>query len=323
MSNSIRRVGVIGAGLMGHSLAVVHAIGGLDVKLQDIDAGALARAPGLMDAVFATLIETGTITAPAASAARNRITIEPSLGETVRDADLVVKAVVEKPDVKRAVFAEIARHAPAHTIVASNTSHLDIFPLVPDAIATRTVIAHWYTPPYIVDLVDLVGGEHSDPQAIETLRALYRGMGKQPIVLRRFIAGYVANRIQAAISQEVFRLLDEGYASAADIDAAVIHGLALRIPILGHLMKADFTGIEMVRNALANRSYEPPPPRLNSPSIDRLLEEGRKGVMSGAGFFDYGDKSPEELFRERDRQLLALKKLLAGFQPLGTPRAGE
>ena len=105
----------------------------------------------------------------------------------------------------------------------------------------------------------------------------------------------------------MFHLLDEGIASPREIDDAVIHGLSLRIPILGHLAKADFTGLPLLQHALRNASYQPPAPRTSSASLDALCADGRTGVMSGRGYFDWGDRSPEELFRERDRKLLALK----------------
>jgi 3-hydroxybutyryl-CoA dehydrogenase len=111
----------------------------------------------------------------------------------------------------------------------------------------------------------------------------------------------------------VFKLLDEGFASPRDIDDAVIHGLALRIPVLGHLAKADFTGLGLTQRALANASYTPPPQRTRSETLDALCAAGRTGVMAGRGYFDWGDRAPAELFRERDRKLLALKRAMAGI----------
>ena len=96
----------------------------------------------------------------------------------------------------------------------------------------------------------------------------------------------------------------------------MIHGLALRTPILGILAKADFTGLNLLKDALAHRTYTPPEPRGRSDTLDKLLAEGRTGVMSGKGFFDWSGQSPEALFRERDRRLLALKKAMRGIGPL-------
>lgn len=310
MTKPIDTVAVLGAGIMGHALALVHALGGCRIVLQDVSSAARAKAPELIDAALDTLVGGGEIDRAAADAARARIAVVEDLETAVSGSDLVVEAVVEDPEVKRALFARIDACAPAQALIASNTSYLDIFPMVPTSRARTTLIAHWYTPPYLVDLVDLVGGPATDPAAIETLRALYAGWGKKPVVLQRFIPGYVANRLQAALTREVFFLLDEGYASAQDIDDAVIHGLALRIPLLGHLRKADFTGLDLVRRALANATVKLAPDQTRSATLDRLVDAGRTGVMGGAGFFDYGGRSPDELFRARDERLLSLKRHL-------------
>lgn len=310
MTKMIADVAVLGAGTMGHALALVHALGGVRVRLYDTDAAALARAPRLIDAALATLTEGGEIDEFAAAAARARIATTDDLATVLAEADLVVEAVVEDVAVKRALFAAIDRLAPVDALIASNTSYLDIFPLAAPRRAATTLIAHWYTPPYLVDLVDLVGSDATDPAAIATLNDLYAGWGKKPVVLRRFIPGYVANRLQAALSREVNWLLDEGYATAQDIDDAVIHGLALRMPVLGHLKKADFTGLDMTRRALANATVVPAPDRTRCETLERLLAAGRGGVMSGAGFFDYGGRAPDALFRARDARLLSLKQHL-------------
>ena len=315
-------IAVVGAGLMGHALALVYALGGHRVRLTDSSPKTLARAPDLMATALATLVEGGEADA---SWTRERLAgaVRPcaTLAETVTGAALIVEAIVEERDAKRTLYGELAGLIDQTAILASNTSHLDVFPLVPDALQRRSLIAHWYTPPYIVDLVDVVGGPRTDPQVVETVRALIAALGKHPVVFGKFVPGYVANRIQAAISQEVYRLLDEGVVTPREIDESVIHGLALRIPILGHLAKADFTGLPLVQRGMANRKDEPPPvPRAGSETVDRLMAAGHSGVMSGRGFFDWGGRSPEDLFRDRDRRLIALKQAL---RKLGGPLEGK
>jgi 3-hydroxybutyryl-CoA dehydrogenase len=267
-----------------------------------------------MATALATLTEAGEVEA---SWDRQRLSHAvrclPSLPDTVAGAKLVVEAIVERPDAKRALYAQLEKLMDGDAILASNTSNLDIFPLVPDSLQTRAVIAHWYTPPYLCDLVDLCPGPRSDPAAITTVRDMVRAMGKVPVVFRQMVQGYVANRLQAAMGLEVQRMLDEGWVTPKDIDDSVIHGLALRMPILGIMAKADFTGLPLMQQGMANRSYTPPEVRGRSEALDRLIAEGRTGVMSGKGYFDWGDRSPEELFRERDRKLLALKQALRGI----------
>jgi 3-hydroxybutyryl-CoA dehydrogenase len=310
-------VAVIGAGLMGHALALVFALGGHQVRLTDNDAETLARAPGLMATALATLAEAGET-----DASRDRpwlstaVRCEPSLADTVKGAALVVEAVVERPDVKRTVYAQLETMMEPDAILASNTSNLDIFPLVPQGLQQRTVIAHWYTPPYLCDLVDLCPGPATNPAAVTTVRDIVAAMGKVPVVFKQMVQGYVANRLQAAMQLEVYRLLDEGLVTPKDIDDSVLHGLALRIPILGIMAKADFTGLMLMQQGMKNRSYTPPVPRENSETLDALIADGRTGVMAGKGYFDWGGRGPEELFRQRDRKLLALKQALRAIGPM-------
>ena len=310
-------VAVVGAGLMGHALALVFALGGHAVRLTDNSAETLQRAPALMATALATLSEAGEVDATwTPQRLAQSVRCVPSLAETVAGAKLVIEAIVERPDAKRAVYEQLLPLMDAGAILASNTSNLDIFPLVPDALQSRTVIAHWYTPPYLCDLVDLCPGPHTDPAAITTMRDMVQAMGKTPVVFKQMVQGYVANRLQAAMQLEVYRLLDEGLVTPKDIDDSVIHGLALRIPILGIMAKADFTGLLLMQQGTRNRSYTPPEPKGRSETLDRLIAEGRTGVMAGKGYFDWGGRSPEELFRERDRKLLALKQALRKIGPM-------
>ena len=311
------RIAIVGAGLMGHALALVYALGGHQVRLTDKDPVALRRAGGLMEKALATLQEADEVEAGWTNDRLHAaVTRLPLLSETVKDAELIVEAIDENPDAKRALFVEMDGVAPMEAIIASNTSRLDIFPLVPERRQPRTLIMHWYTPPYLVDLCDVVGSERTEPAVIETARDVVAAMGKVPVVMKRFIQGYIANRIQAAMGLEISRLLDEGYATPRDIDDAIIHGLALRIPILGAMAKADFTGLALMQAELAHRSYKPPPVRGFSTTLNEMIAKGRTGVLAGAGYFDWGGRSVEELFHERDRKLVALKKALRAIGPM-------
>lgn len=310
-------VAVIGAGTMGHALALVYALGGHRVRLYDNNAETLARAPNLMASALNLLREGGEVDA---SWDRQKLSSVlrccASLEETVAGAQLVQEAIIETREAKQALFGQLEKLMDADAILASNTSQLDIFPLVPAALQKRTVIAHWYTPPYLCDLVDVVPGPQTDPAIVRQVADIMTAMGKEPVVFKTFVAGYVANRIQAAIALEVYDLLDSGVVSASDIDRSVIHGLALRIPILAVLAKADFTGLPLLNLGVSNRSYTPPEPRGECTTLTKLLAEGRTGVMCGKGFFDWGDKSPEELFRIRDEKLLALKRAARDIKPM-------
>jgi len=310
-------IAVIGAGTMGHALALVYALGGHRVRLYDNNAETLARASGLMANALNLLAEGGEVDA---SWNRQRLSAAvrscASLEEAVAGAEMVQEAIVETSEAKQALYEQLDALMPAECILASNTSQLDVFPLVPPGRRKRAVIAHWYTPPYLCDLVDVVPGPESDPAVVGQVADIMTAMGKEPVVFKSFVAGYIANRIQAAIALEVYDLLDKGVVSASDIDRSVIHGLALRMPILAILAKADFTGLPVLNLGIVNNAYTPPEVRGRSETMEKLLAEGRTGVMAGKGFFDWGGRSPEELFRARDEKLLALKQALRAIKPM-------
>ncbi len=318
------KVAVLGAGTMGHALALVYALGGHEVRLTDSSMTMLDKAGGLMETALASLVEAGE--APAACTAEwlhQQVTRLPTLPETLEDVDLIVEAIIEQPEAKRALYAEVDRIAPEHAVIASNTSYLDPFPLIPARRQARSLIMHWYTPPYLVDLVDIVAGPSCDPAIVDWARDVVAAMGKVPLVMQKFVPGYIANRIQQAIAAEVYRLIDEGVATAEEIDTAVVHGLALRIPVVGVMAKADFTGLPILQNALANNTYQPPEPRLNSETLDKLIAAGRTGVMAGAGYYDWGTDT-QKLFAARDRRLLALKQALRAVGTMaGSTRVQE
>jgi 3-hydroxybutyryl-CoA dehydrogenase len=310
-------VAVVGAGLMGHALALVFALGGHRVRLTDNSPATLARAPGLMAQALDLLIEGGE--APEGWT-RDRLAKAvascATLKETVAGAELVIEAIIEDADAKRALFDQLNGLMDPNAILASNTSRLDVFPLIPKARQRRALIAHWYTPPYLVDLVDIAPGPETDPAVIHRMRDMVAAMGKAPVVFKQFVPGYVANRIQAAIAHEVHDLLDRELVTPEDIDQSVIHGLALRIPILAILAKADFTGLPLLYTGVTTKSYVPPPVTGESPSLGNLVKAGHTGVMSGKGYFDWSDRSPEQLFRERDLKLMALKQAMREIGPV-------
>jgi 3-hydroxybutyryl-CoA dehydrogenase len=304
------KVAVLGAGTMGHALALVYALGGHEVRLTDNSMSMLDKAGGLMETALASLVAQGE--APSGCTAEwlhGQVTRLPVLAETLEGADLIVEAIIENPDAKRTLYAEVDRLAPMDAVIASNTSYLDPFPLIPARRQSRSLIMHWYTPPYLVDLVDIVASPACDPAIVNWAAELVTAMGKVPLVMQKFVPGYIANRIQQAIAAEVYRLVDEGVATAEEIDTAVVHGLALRIPVVGIMAKADFTGLGILQNALKNATYQPPPPRTSSDTLDKLIAAGRTGVMAGAGYYEWGADTAK-LMAARDRRLMALKKAL-------------
>ena len=153
---------------MGHALALVFALGGHEVRLTDSNEATLARAQGPMEKALATLVEGGEAPARLDLGASGAIRHAPSDPWPRRwtGAELIVEAIIETPEAKRALFEQLDALAPADAVIASNTSHLDVFPLIPEAPAGRALIAHWYTPPYLVDLVDVIPGPKCEPGGV-------------------------------------------------------------------------------------------------------------------------------------------------------------
>ncbi|SVE64651.1 uncharacterized protein METZ01_LOCUS517505, partial [marine metagenome] len=179
--NKSGAVAVIGAGLMGHGLALVHAMGGYTVKMQDISKEQLQSGMELIEHALDTFVAAGGLEKGSSSEVLGRVEPVERLADAVANSQLVVEAVLETEDVKRTVYEEIDDSAPLDAVIASNTSGLNIFPLVPSRRLKTTIIAHWYTPPYIIDLVDLAAGPETDPEVLARMEKFYLGMKKKPV----------------------------------------------------------------------------------------------------------------------------------------------
>ncbi|UCH19420.1 MAG: 3-hydroxyacyl-CoA dehydrogenase family protein [Deltaproteobacteria bacterium] len=304
-------IAIIGAGTMGHALAQVFAQGGYQVSLHDLSEEILQQARRLIDANLDTLCGAGLFDPAEKTAVLDeRITYTTDLTTAVARSELVVEAIVEDREAKKKLFADLDRLSPPGAILASNTSYLDIYQFVETKRPGKVIITHWFAPPHIVPLVEIVPGPQTTPETVATAKRIIDGLGKQTIVLKKFLPGFIANRLQAALSREVYHLLDNGYATPEDIDKATKASFGLRIPILGLVKRLDFTGLDLVQKVLRNKSYQPPPVIERSESVDAMVFQGRLGVKAGRGFYDYGEATTGEILRERDVKLLKLREFL-------------
>ncbi len=306
----IQTVAVVGAGTMGHSLAQVFAQGGHAVWLADLDEAVLAKARRMIASNLSTLVESGCFPPEEVPATLGRIRTTTRVKEAGREADFVVEAVIEDIGTKKELFKTLDRVCPAHAILASNTSYLNIFEFVGTNRPEKVLITHWFAPPHVVPLVEIVRGPRTSPETADTVLELMRRLGKKPILIDKFLPGFIANRLQSALTQEVLFLMDNGYATAEDIDAAAKNSFALRTPIVGLVKRFDFAGLDLTQKILRNRQYAPPRPVDRSPSVDRLVAEGKLGAKTGCGFYDYGPRTTEEITKERDLKLIRLREFL-------------
>lgn len=305
-----KKVAVIGSGVMGHSIALVHALGGCDVVICDRSEEALKKADHLTLEAGKTLALGGLYKEADIKAAHARLSFSTDLAGALKDAEYIVEAIYESVEAKTDLFAQISKLAKPDAVLTSNTSYLDIFPLLPDDLKARTLIVHWYTPAYIIDLVDVIPAADVPAEVTDKVMTFLKAQGKTPVKLKKFIPGYIANRIQMAIESEIFHLLDESIADPQDIDLSIMDGLALRLALFGQFKKIDYTGIRLVRDSHNLGTYVPPTPPTASKALNELLEQGREGVSAGAGFYEYKDKAPADYYKDRDLALLALKKTI-------------
>ena len=306
----IQNVTIVGAGTMGHSLAQVFAQRGYKVRLNDVQEEILSKAKRLIAANLQTLVELGFLEQEDAAATLSRILTTSRIEEAGRDADFVIEAITEDQNAKKEIFKILDRICPRPAI---NTSYLDIFKFVETRRPDKVLITHWFAPPHIVPLVEIVHGSQTSSETIQAIKALMIKVGKMPIVISKFLPGFIANRLQSALSREVLFLLDNGYATPEDIDKATKTSFGLRMPIVGLVKRFDFAGLDLSQKVLRNHQYEPPQGMDRSPSIDRLVSQGKLGVKTGGGFYEYGGRSTEEIMRERDIKLIKLREFLKGL----------
>jgi 3-hydroxybutyryl-CoA dehydrogenase len=253
------------------------------------------------------------------AAARERvgagaIALTTSLDEALRGADLVVETIVEEAEPKREVLARAEGLAAPGAILTTNTSSLPLAPLA-DALQRPERFAglHFLNPPELVELVEVVGAERTEPEILDTLVDWLAELGKAPIIVRRDVPGFVVNRLQYALLREAYALVDAGVCSFADVDRAVSHGLGARWAAIGPFETMDLAGLDVHEAVAANLWPELANDTEPSPAIRRVLETGALGVKSGRGL--RGRYSPADavaLRARRDRVLRGLGALRDG-----------
>lgn len=306
----IRNVTVVGAGTMGHSIAQVFSQEGYSVWLTDIREEILDKAKKLIASNLQTLVEMRLLKKSRLAPTLNRIQTTTIAEEACRNTDFVIEAISEDEAAKKDLFHRLDQIAPPGAILASNTSYLDIFKFVETRRPDKILITHWFAPPHIVPLVEIVRGPETSQETVDRVKALITKVGKKPLVISRFLPGFIANRLQSALTNEVLHLIDNGYATPEEIDEATKASFGLRMPILGLTKRMDYAGLDLTQKVISNAAYEAPPRRIRSGTVDRLVSEGRLGVKTGSGYHEYGNRSTEEIMKERDVKLIKLREFL-------------
>jgi 3-hydroxybutyryl-CoA dehydrogenase len=311
-AEGVERIAVVGGGMMGVGIAQVFAAAGHEVALQDVYPEALERAPGALQCSLSFLAEHGLFPAAAVEDAVGRVRATTDLPDAVAGADVVVECVFEDLALKQEVFRQLDEVCPPETILCTNTSVMSITEIGEETRHKERVLGtHFWNPPYLIPLVEVVRTRHVDPAVVDRAMDLLRRAGKRPIDCKKDVPGFVANRLQHALWREAISIVEHGIADAATVDESIRFGPGLRLPILAPMENADMVGLDLT---YAIHDYILPHLEASgepSPLLKEKVDAGDLGFKSGKGFFDW---TPEAAEASRDRLVTYLVHVLGDPQ---------
>ena len=295
------RIAVIGAGLMGHGIAQVFAVAGHEVTITDTVTASLESATARITASLKDLGDD--------EAAVRRVVPQRDLAAAVRDADYVVEAISENLPLKQELFAQVEKHVRADTILASNTSVIPITEIMGGLKhRERALGTHWWNPPTLVPLVEVIGTQWTSPDAIDVTMKLHAAAGKKPAHVKKDVPGFIGNRLQHALWREAISLVERGICDADTVDTVIKAAFGRRLAVLGPLENADLVGTDLTlaihQTVLPDIESRPGP----SPYLEQLVKGGKLGFKSGEGFRRW---SAEQQIALRARVVAHLKKARA------------
>lgn len=285
-----QQMAVIGAGLMGHGIALTLARAGQYVTISDPHAETLKSAPKrISDSLKVLGADEDEI-----ARALKMIELCSSIGSAVRKADFVFEAAPEKLDLKRQIFAEVEAHAPEHAVLASNTSVIQITKIM-DGLKhpERALGTHWWNPPHMIPLVEVIKTEWTDGDVADRMMALLASAGKTPVMVEKDVPGFIGNRLQHALWREAVSLVERGICDAEAVDTVVKTCFGRRLAVLGPLENADLVGTDLTLDIHENVLFDLESRQGPSPYLKQLVEEGKLGMKSGEGFRKWTEAEAE------------------------------
>ena len=308
-SEQIRKIGVAGAGTMGTGIAQLFAQSGYRVTWYNRSAGGLERGLAGVRRNQGILTESGALST---GEARDSVTrLEPTLElSDLAAADFVIETITEDLEAKNRLFRSLTRICRPDAILTTNTSWLSISELA-EAVSPPERFSgfHFLNPAHLIPLLEVIPGKATSDQTVDLAMDLARRIGKQPIVVRKEVPGYVSVRLQAALVREAVHLVEEGVATSEEIDIAMKDGLGIRWALLGPLEIADLGGLDVFN--IVTRSLNP---HLSAAQgglglLESLVASGRLGIKSGSGFYEYSGDESAKVLDARDRRLLKLLRI--------------
>ncbi|MCD8016463.1 MAG: 3-hydroxyacyl-CoA dehydrogenase family protein [Oscillospiraceae bacterium] len=310
----IKKIAVLGAGTMGPGIAQTYAMGGYQVTMWTRSENTRNKAIASLQSQLKTFAEEGELTAEEAEAVMGRISFALTIKEAVAGADMIQETIVENRDAKTDLYNELAEYIDSDVIVASNTSAMNIFEVVPEKLLPQMIICHWYAPPHVIPLVEVVKSEQAPQEMADIAVQLLNNCGKTAVLMKKFIKGYIVNRPPPLLNREDFYHLPPRNCDAQAIDLAAKASFIPRACVLGLCKRADFGGLDMTANNYKNKSYTMPVNGDEMPtSLAKLIEEGNLGIKTGKGFYDYEGVDIEELKKKRDKQLFEIFRVTKKF----------
>lgn len=281
MAAKRQQFAVIGAGLMGHGIALTLAHAGQYVAITDPVEEARAtvseRIRQSMKAMGRRDVEI--------TKALKMIEIFPTISGAVKEAKVVFEAAPEKMDLKRSIFAEVEASAPDDCILASNTSVMPITEIMANLrLKNRAIGTHWWNPPHMIPLVEVVKTKWSDPDVAETMMGLLEDAGKSPVLVEKDVPGFIGNRLQHALWREAISLVENGICDAEAVDTVIKASFGRRLAVLGPLENADMVGTDLTLDIHENVLHDLESRNGPSPYLEKLVQDGRLGMKSGEGF---------------------------------------
>jgi 3-hydroxybutyryl-CoA dehydrogenase len=308
--DAIHRVAVLGLGTMGHGIAQTFAAAGYPVSCFDEEPAARVSLHERVRTNLRAFVEAGLIPQSQIKGVLSRLAICESEAEAVADASFVTEAVREDLALKQELFARLESLVAPDTILASNSS---TFPISQSGARLqrpeRALVTHWFNPPHLVPLVEVVPGPGTHEETTRTTMVLMKRIGKRPIRLRKELPGFLVNRIQVAIQREVWDLLDQGVAEADEIDEALRGSVGFRLAAVGPLEVHDFGGLDIQTTVFRNLALQIKSDSRIPALVQALVDQGHLGAKTGKGFYEYPPGLLVERRARRDALFLALLKL--------------
>jgi 3-hydroxybutyryl-CoA dehydrogenase len=302
---AINRALVLGTGMMGPGIAATLALGGVEATVISRTSDGAAKGEAAARAALNALDVAGLLAPGEAQDAAGRISSDCDLDGLLPDTDLVIESIVEDMAVKQDLFARMDRLAAPGAILASNTSGLSITQIGAKCERPeRVVTTHFWNPPHLMPLVEIVLGEKTSPELAATLKDLLKACGKAPVVVKKDRPGQLGNRLQMALFREAVNIVAEGIADAEDVDRAASLGFGLRLPAYGILEHIDLVGLKLASSVCDYTARDLYSERCAPPLFAEKIARGESGAAAGKGFYDWSKKCADDVKARRDAFLV-------------------